>query len=455
MAALKTAFAGSASTPGRRFADTPPRRALAKLVLLERERDAAISLAQTCSKRCKRLVGRVQHLQQYAMERMLVGDEVAARETLKTKLQVQGTLDLTVARAQNNYSLAARLQDLVGSLQQELSDVYGSWPPLPYPLSDAVPSPSLCQGQESEGQHQLGGAAAHEHDHEAAQVRGNAESLAEPRQALPAPDAQGHGYVTVGPSEGEGAVGHGTHAAGPQEPVQAPLQQEELGAAHGRGAALSAEGEGGEDAGVERDEGRQGEALAEGAACEGVDPAMPCVSSDRSAVGWTSVSLSSMASLDAGEAEPGLSAEEDSELAALLNQALAPGTQLPTRNVVPAGTGDSLPTPPTGTSHQGHQGVGDWDAMQHEVIGGSPETAAYTGDGGEPPATSASGASSVCGGHPAGTSQLEIQRDVDWQHLRQLVAAAGQVGRGANEHPDAVLEELDAAIAVLRDSMNH
>ncbi|GFH33154.1 hypothetical protein HaLaN_32479, partial [Haematococcus lacustris] len=47
------------------------------------------------------------------MERMLAGDE--------TKLQVQGTLDLTVARAQNNYSLAARLQDLGKRVRASIS----------------------------------------------------------------------------------------------------------------------------------------------------------------------------------------------------------------------------------------------------------------------------------------------------------------------------------------------
>lgn len=119
--------------------------------------------ARVCSKRSKRLLARVTSLVQYAQECLKTAREDEARKTLKvcrhscvsacsyrhapsvlkhgsiviacvlfqahssavaracgfgaaqTKLQVQGVLEATITRSQNNYQLAARLADMIGA----------------------------------------------------------------------------------------------------------------------------------------------------------------------------------------------------------------------------------------------------------------------------------------------------------------------------------------------------
>lgn len=91
-----------------------------QLRLLEKERDEAISTAESCARTSVRLSEMVQLLEKRAGELVQAGSEEGAREVLKEKASVKSILEKSNERAQNNFALAAKLAEKIGHSQMEL-----------------------------------------------------------------------------------------------------------------------------------------------------------------------------------------------------------------------------------------------------------------------------------------------------------------------------------------------
>lgn len=105
-------------------ADDTPQEAADSLRLqlqqLEEERKAATAKAESVASKGKRLAEAVTNLQNGALQAMKAGDEVAARELLQEKAVVSTALDKAKGRAAVNFSLAEKLNKLIGAKQTEL-----------------------------------------------------------------------------------------------------------------------------------------------------------------------------------------------------------------------------------------------------------------------------------------------------------------------------------------------
>ncbi|KAG1671152.1 hypothetical protein FOA52_005406 [Chlamydomonas sp. UWO 241] len=84
-----------------------------QLSALQEERDASIELARVCAQRSRRLLARAQGLARYAGEQVARGDASGAAALMRTRSQVQQTLELNISRGKNNLALAAKLESII------------------------------------------------------------------------------------------------------------------------------------------------------------------------------------------------------------------------------------------------------------------------------------------------------------------------------------------------------
>ncbi|KIZ00689.1 hypothetical protein MNEG_7277 [Monoraphidium neglectum] len=96
-----------------------------ELRVLETERDEAVKTAESCARTSVRLEEMIQLLERLALEKIKDGDEEGARQVLTEKASTREILERTNSRAQINYTLASKLADKIGSVQQRLVEQLG------------------------------------------------------------------------------------------------------------------------------------------------------------------------------------------------------------------------------------------------------------------------------------------------------------------------------------------
>ncbi|GAX74305.1 hypothetical protein CEUSTIGMA_g1754.t1 [Chlamydomonas eustigma] len=95
---------------------------LTKINALVEERDASMNLARICAQRSRRLLARIEAFQKYSKMKQLESHDDAVINSEKTYSQVQATLLKTIERGRANAALAAKLEAIIGALQQELPE---------------------------------------------------------------------------------------------------------------------------------------------------------------------------------------------------------------------------------------------------------------------------------------------------------------------------------------------
>lgn len=144
---LASSYSGAdSSSGGSRKAAPSPKIALDELRALEKERDEAIAIAESCARSAVKLTDVVRLLGELAERQVGEGEEEAARKTLIEKASAKEAQEKTSSKALANFALASKLANKIGAMT-------GRAPPPPPPPSapqtrfrerqdEAPPSPS-------------------------------------------------------------------------------------------------------------------------------------------------------------------------------------------------------------------------------------------------------------------------------------------------------------------------
>ncbi|GBF98368.1 hypothetical protein Rsub_10763 [Raphidocelis subcapitata] len=104
-----------------------PNDALSRIEALRRELDdleaelqQASETGELCARRSRRLRERSSQLSEYALEKVVAGDEDAARSALRIKASVRDALHNATQRASANAALASKLEAVIESKQLQL-----------------------------------------------------------------------------------------------------------------------------------------------------------------------------------------------------------------------------------------------------------------------------------------------------------------------------------------------